>query len=54
MASALANKFNEASPGISTAALVEIALVLFVVTVIVNIGARLLVFYTAKDVQGGK
>jgi phosphate transport system permease protein len=54
MSSALANKFNEASPGISTAALVEIGLVLFVVTIVVNIAARLLVFYTAKDVQGGK
>jgi len=54
MSSALANKFNEASPGLATSALVEIALVLFVVTVIVNALARLLVFYTAKDVQGRK
>jgi phosphate transport system permease protein len=54
MSSALANKFNEASPGISTAALVEIGLVLFVVTIIVNALARLLIFYTAKDVQGRK
>jgi phosphate transport system permease protein len=52
MSSALANKFNEASPGLSTAALVEVALVLFVVTIIVNIAARLLVYYTARDVQG--
>ncbi len=54
MASALANKFNEASPGLNSSALVEIALVLFGVTIIVNIFARLLVRYTAKDVQGGK
>jgi ABC-type phosphate transport system permease subunit len=38
----------------NTSALVEIGLVLFVVTIIVNIFARLLVFYTAKDVQGRK
>ena len=54
MSSVLANKFNEAIPGLNISALVEIGLVLFCVTVVVNIGARLLVFYTAKDVQGGK
>ena len=54
MSSVLANKFNEAIPGLNISALVEIALVLFGVTVFVNIAARLLVFYTAKDVQGGK
>jgi phosphate transport system permease protein len=52
MASALANKFNEAGPGLNTSALVEIGLVLFGVTIIVNSFARLLVYYTAKDVQG--
>jgi len=50
MASALANKFNEAGPGLNTSALVEIGLVLFVVTIIVNMGARLLVFYTGKNI----
>ena len=54
MSSVLANKFNEAIPGLNISALVEIGLVLFCVTVFVNICARLLVFYTAKDVQGGK
>ena len=54
MASVLANKFNEAIPGLNISALVEICLVLFCVTIGVNIIARLLVFYTAKDVQGGK
>ena len=54
MSSVLANKFNEAIPGLNISALVEIGLVLFCVTVVVNIFARLLVFYTAKDVQGGK
>lgn len=54
MSSVLANKFNEAIPGLNISALVEIGLVLFVVTIIVNAFARLLVFYTAKDLQGGK
>ena len=54
MASVLANKFNEATPGLNQSALVEIALVLFGVTIVVNICARALVFYTAKDVQGRK
>lgn len=52
MSSALANKFNEAGPGLNTSALIEIGLVLFGVTILVNIVARLLVFYTAKDLQG--
>ena len=54
MSSVLANKFQEAIPGLNISALVEVGLVLFVVTIVVNILARLLVFYTAKDVQGGK
>ena len=55
MASVLANKYNEASPGsLNASALVEIGLTLFCVTIVVNIFARLLVHYTAKDVQGGK
>ena len=52
LSSALANKFNEATPGINTAALIEVGLVLFVVTVIVNALARVLVRYTARDIQG--
>ncbi len=52
MASALANKFNEAGPGLNTSALIEVGLVLFGVTIVVNILARLLVRYTAKDLQG--
>jgi len=43
MASAIANKFTEATPGIPTAALIEIGLVLFVVGMLVNATARLLV-----------
>ena len=43
LASAIANKFTEATPGIPTAALIEIGLVLFVVGMLVNASARLLV-----------
>jgi len=49
MASALANKFNEATPGLSLSSLVEIGFVLFIVAIIVNVFARLLVRYTAKN-----
>jgi phosphate transport system permease protein len=52
LASALANKFNEAVGVLNQAALIEIGLVLFVVAIIVNMFARLLVYYTAKDSQG--
>ncbi len=54
LSSVLANKFNEASGALNTAALVEVGLVLFLVTIVVNVCARLLVFYTARDVQGVK
>jgi phosphate transport system permease protein len=53
LSSVLANKFNEASGTLNISALVEIGLVLFLVTIVVNIAARLLVYYTAKDMQGG-
>jgi phosphate transport system permease protein len=52
LSSVLANKFNEAFGGLNIAALVEVGLTLFLVTILVNILARLLVFYTAKDVHG--
>lgn len=51
MSSALANKFNEAQPGLNTAALIEIGLVLFVVAILVNTVARLLVRWTGKSVN---
>ncbi len=55
MSSIIANELREASSPMHSSALVEIALVLFVVTMIVNGAARLLVLYTAKDInQGGK
>ncbi len=43
MASVIANQFSEATDNLYTSALVEIGLVLFAVTVLLNVGARLLV-----------
>jgi phosphate transport system permease protein len=51
MSSALANKFNEAQPGLNTSALIEIGLVLFIVSVLINTLARLLVRYTNRSVN---
>ncbi|MDR3709026.1 MAG: phosphate ABC transporter permease subunit PstC [Capsulimonadaceae bacterium] len=53
MASIIANELPEASTDIYRAALIEIGLLLFVVTMIVNAVARLLVLYTAKDINSG-
>jgi phosphate transport system permease protein len=53
MASIIANEFTEASFPLYRSALIEIGLTLFVVTMVVNAGARLLIYYTARNVQGG-
>ncbi len=52
MASVIANELAEAS-GLYRSALIEIGLVLFIVTMIVNMIARTLVYYTAQDMHGG-
>jgi phosphate transport system permease protein len=54
MASVIANEFNEATYDLYIQALVEIGLVLLVVTVVVNIAARLLVWSVARSVPGGE
>ena len=51
MASVIANEFTEATYGLYVSALVEVGLVLFVVTVVMNAAARLLVWSTAKSSQ---
>jgi phosphate transport system permease protein len=48
MAAAIANEFAEAVENLHLAALAYVALVLFVVTVIVNAGARLLIWRVAR------
>jgi phosphate transport system permease protein len=48
MASVLANEFNEASPGLHQAALMEIGLILFGITILVNSVARFLVWRVGR------
>lgn len=52
MSSVIANEMAEAS-GLYRSALIEVGLTLFLVTMVVNMIARLLVYYTAQDIQGG-
>lgn len=52
LSSVIANELAEAS-GVHRAALIELGLTLFLVTLIVNAGARLLISRTAQNVQGG-
>lgn len=54
MASVIANEYTEASSDLYLSALTEIALLLFVVTIVVNIIARLLVWRMKKPVGAGK
>lgn len=49
MASVIANQFNEADNALFTSVLIEIALLLFVVTVLLNLAARLLVWRLNPD-----
>jgi len=54
MASVLANEFSEATSDLHRAALIEIGLLLFVIAILINILARLLISRTAKDLTGAK
>ncbi len=54
MASVIANEFTEATEDLYLAALAEIALLLFVVTVLLNIVARLLVWRVGRMPGGGR
>ena len=54
MASMIANEFTEATSDLYLSALVEVGLLLFVVTVVVNALARLLVWSVGGPVQGGR
>lgn len=48
MASVIANEFSEATSELYTSALVEIALILFVMTLLLNAGARLIVWSVTR------
>ncbi|MFT9850412.1 phosphate ABC transporter permease subunit PstC [Aneurinibacillus sp. REN35] len=54
MASVIANEFNEASSDIYLSTLIEIGFLLFAVTLLVNIIARVLVWSTSRGVQEAK
>jgi phosphate transport system permease protein len=54
MASVIANEFTEATGELYLSALAEIGLLLFVVTVLLNIVARLLVWRVARMPEGGR
>jgi phosphate transport system permease protein len=54
MASMIANEFTEATSDLYLSALVEVGLLLFVVTVVVNALARFLVWSVGGPVQGGR
>jgi phosphate transport system permease protein len=51
IAAVIANEFNEATSQMHVSALIEMGLVLFCITVIVNAGARLLILTTTR--KGG-
>ena len=53
MASAIANEFSEAVENIHLSALSYVALTLFVVTVLINAAARLLIWRVARGGRGG-
>jgi phosphate transport system permease protein len=50
LASVIANEFNEATGSLHISALIEIGLALFLITIIVNILARLLVWSTTRGI----
>ena len=52
MASVIANEFSEATSNLYLAALIEVGLVLFFVTLIVNIIARMLIWQVSSKVKG--
>lgn len=54
LASTVASEFTEATTGIYVSALIELALVLFAVTLVVNILARILVWRLAGRATGGR
>jgi len=52
MASVIANEFAEAATPLYQSAIIEIALILFVITLVINVFARLLVWQTSRGLHG--
>jgi len=53
MAAAIANEFSEATTNLYLSALFEVGLLLFVITVVVNALARLLIWQVARGTAVG-
>jgi len=51
MAAVIANEFTEAADNLYLSALIEIGLVLFVITLIINVVSRLLIWSVRRDVK---
>ena len=51
MASVLANEFTEATGDMYLSSLIEVGLLLFIITIIVNVIARLLVWQASKNLS---
>jgi phosphate transport system permease protein len=54
IASVIANEFAEVTVGLHLAALIELALILLVITLLLNLLARLLLYRTGRRAAGGK
>jgi phosphate transport system permease protein len=52
MSSIIANEFNEASFSLYRSSLIEIALILFAISMIVNSLARVLIYYSSRSMRG--
>jgi phosphate transport system permease protein len=52
IAAVIANEFREATADLYLSALIELGLVLFLITMIINAGARLLIIATTKKGSG--
>lgn len=53
LASVIANQFNEATPGLFISAVMEAGLLLLIITLIVNVLARLLIAHMGRERMGG-
>ena len=53
MSSVIANEFNEATDPLHVSALIEIALCLFGISLLVNSGAQLMIYYGSRGSRGG-
>jgi phosphate transport system permease protein len=51
MAAVIANEFTEAADDLYLSALIEIGLVLFVITVVINALSRLLIWSVSREVE---